>query len=138
MVDRDGLENRCGCKLTVGSNPTLSANSLGFLWFSGPFSILSPTLSPTPAAARGEGGRINAVAVASAWGHHAAMNDHPQLPTRSRRSPGEILAGSKLWHSWSPARQLLFCAMVPLQFALAFIATVVIGVVALSFAGLIH
>ena len=25
MVDRDGLENRCGCKLTVGSNPTLSA-----------------------------------------------------------------------------------------------------------------
>ena len=25
MVDWDGLENRCGCKLTVGSNPTLSA-----------------------------------------------------------------------------------------------------------------
>ena len=27
VVDRDGLENRCGCKLTVGSNPTLSANA---------------------------------------------------------------------------------------------------------------
>ncbi len=27
MVDRAGLENRCGCKLTVGSNPTLSASS---------------------------------------------------------------------------------------------------------------
>ena len=27
MVDRDGLENRCACKRTVGSNPTLSANS---------------------------------------------------------------------------------------------------------------
>jgi hypothetical protein len=26
VVDWDGLENRCGCKLTVGSNPTLSAN----------------------------------------------------------------------------------------------------------------
>ncbi len=25
MVDRDGLENRCACKRTVGSNPTLSA-----------------------------------------------------------------------------------------------------------------
>jgi hypothetical protein len=25
VVDWDGLENRCGCKLTVGSNPTLSA-----------------------------------------------------------------------------------------------------------------
>ena len=25
MVDRGGLENRCGCKVTVGSNPTLSA-----------------------------------------------------------------------------------------------------------------
>ena len=27
MVDRDGLENRCACKRTVGSNPTLSAIS---------------------------------------------------------------------------------------------------------------
>jgi hypothetical protein len=26
VVDWDGLENRCGCKLTVGSNPTLSAS----------------------------------------------------------------------------------------------------------------
>jgi hypothetical protein len=26
VVDRDGLENRCACKRTVGSNPTLSAN----------------------------------------------------------------------------------------------------------------
>ena len=25
MVDRDGLENRCACKRTVGSNPTPSA-----------------------------------------------------------------------------------------------------------------
>jgi hypothetical protein len=25
VVDWDGLENRCGCKVTVGSNPTLSA-----------------------------------------------------------------------------------------------------------------
>src|SRR5215468_3449721 len=25
VVDRDGLENRCACKRTVGSNPTLSA-----------------------------------------------------------------------------------------------------------------
>ena len=25
MVDWDGLENRCACKRTVGSNPTLSA-----------------------------------------------------------------------------------------------------------------
>ena len=25
MVDRGGLENRCACKRTVGSNPTLSA-----------------------------------------------------------------------------------------------------------------
>ena len=30
MVDRDGLENRCACKRTVGSNPTLSANRLAF------------------------------------------------------------------------------------------------------------
>ena len=29
MVDRDGLENRCACKRTVGSNPTLSASSAG-------------------------------------------------------------------------------------------------------------
>jgi hypothetical protein len=28
VVDRDGLENRCACKRTVGSNPTLSANFL--------------------------------------------------------------------------------------------------------------
>ncbi len=27
MVDRAGLENRSGCKPTVGSNPTLSASS---------------------------------------------------------------------------------------------------------------
>ena len=27
MVDWDGLENRCGCKVTVGSNPTLSAST---------------------------------------------------------------------------------------------------------------
>jgi hypothetical protein len=27
VVDRDGLENRCACKRTVGSNPTLSAIS---------------------------------------------------------------------------------------------------------------
>ena len=26
MVDWGGLENRCACKRTVGSNPTLSAN----------------------------------------------------------------------------------------------------------------
>ena len=26
VVDRDGLENRCACKRTVGSNPTPSAN----------------------------------------------------------------------------------------------------------------
>ena len=26
VVDRDGLENRCACKRTVGSNPTLSAS----------------------------------------------------------------------------------------------------------------
>ena len=26
MADCDGLENRCTCKRTVGSNPTLSAN----------------------------------------------------------------------------------------------------------------
>ena len=25
MVERAGLENRCGCMVTVGSNPTLSA-----------------------------------------------------------------------------------------------------------------
>jgi hypothetical protein len=25
VVDWDGLENRCACKRTVGSNPTLSA-----------------------------------------------------------------------------------------------------------------
>ena len=25
MAEGDGLENRCGCKSTVGSNPTLSA-----------------------------------------------------------------------------------------------------------------
>ena len=25
MVDRGGLENRCGCKVTEGSNPSLSA-----------------------------------------------------------------------------------------------------------------
>ena len=28
VVDRDGLENRCACKCTVGSNPTLSATNL--------------------------------------------------------------------------------------------------------------
>ncbi len=28
MVDRGGLENRCACKGTVGSNPTLSARKL--------------------------------------------------------------------------------------------------------------
>ena len=28
MVDWDGLENRCACKRTVGSNPTLSASLL--------------------------------------------------------------------------------------------------------------
>ncbi len=27
MVERGGLENRCGRKVTVGSNPTLSANN---------------------------------------------------------------------------------------------------------------
>ncbi len=27
MVDRGGLENRCACKRTVGSNPTLSARA---------------------------------------------------------------------------------------------------------------
>ncbi len=27
VADRGGLENRCACKRTVGSNPTLSANS---------------------------------------------------------------------------------------------------------------
>jgi hypothetical protein len=26
VVDRDGLENRCACKRTVGSNPTPSAS----------------------------------------------------------------------------------------------------------------
>ena len=26
MVEWGGLENRCGCKVTVGSNPTLSAS----------------------------------------------------------------------------------------------------------------
>jgi hypothetical protein len=31
VVDRDGLENRCACERTVGSNPTLSAtNSIRF------------------------------------------------------------------------------------------------------------
>jgi hypothetical protein len=25
VVDRGGLENRCGCKVTEGSNPSLSA-----------------------------------------------------------------------------------------------------------------
>ncbi len=31
MVDRGGLENRCGFAPTVGSNPTLSANILKYL-----------------------------------------------------------------------------------------------------------
>lgn len=30
MVDWDGLENRCGFTLTVGSNPTLSATFLTY------------------------------------------------------------------------------------------------------------
>src|SRR6185437_581598 len=30
VVDRDGLENSCACKRTVGSNPTLSARSFAF------------------------------------------------------------------------------------------------------------
>lgn len=29
MVERAGLENRCGCKPTVGSNPTSSADKSG-------------------------------------------------------------------------------------------------------------
>ena len=37
MVEWDGLENRCGCKLTVGSNPTLSAK--------GHFQGVSPRLT---------------------------------------------------------------------------------------------
>ncbi len=31
MVERGGLENRCGCKVTVGSNPTLSASPISGL-----------------------------------------------------------------------------------------------------------
>ena len=58
MVDRDGLENRCACKRTVGSNPTLSANFLeevrnfkGLLW-SEPrrLPIILPIILPTLAA----------------------------------------------------------------------------------------
>ena len=37
VVDRAGLENRSGCKPTVGSNPTLSATNLYFLKISGRF-----------------------------------------------------------------------------------------------------
>jgi hypothetical protein len=34
VVDWDGLENRCACKRTVGSNPTLSASlrATRFVW----------------------------------------------------------------------------------------------------------
>ena len=31
MVEGGGLENRCGCKVTVGSNPTLSASPISGL-----------------------------------------------------------------------------------------------------------
>ncbi len=31
VVEWNGLENRRGCKLTVGSNPTLSANLLKYI-----------------------------------------------------------------------------------------------------------
>jgi hypothetical protein len=31
VADSDGLENRCGCKPTVGSNPTPSASQKWFL-----------------------------------------------------------------------------------------------------------
>ena len=47
MVDRDGLENRCACKRTVGSNPTLSANTPKLL--PGESSPLQGTTLPIPA-----------------------------------------------------------------------------------------
>ncbi len=46
MVDRGGLENRCARKGTVGSNPTLSANNIGFPPFFEGQKHLSPNWSP--------------------------------------------------------------------------------------------
>ncbi len=46
MVDRDGLENRCACKRTVGSNPTLSARNVVESTGYGGIDWLSPHLSP--------------------------------------------------------------------------------------------
>ena len=45
VVEWDGLENRCGCKLTVGSNPTLSANISSRINEMGLTGPESPTLS---------------------------------------------------------------------------------------------
>ncbi len=43
VVDRDGLENRCGCKLTVGSNPTLSARRYPYMTVLSLFPVARPT-----------------------------------------------------------------------------------------------
>ena len=46
MVDRDGLENRCACKRTVGSNPTLSAICIEKVPILSIFYVLSDNLIP--------------------------------------------------------------------------------------------
>ena len=60
MVDRDGLENRCACKRTVGSNPTPSAITARDNCLRGPARLLKgPVFAAFPEQAPHSAHRTN-------------------------------------------------------------------------------
>src|SRR6185437_14723660 len=93
VVDRDGLENRCARKGTVGSNPTLSANTFypthgpypSFVGFPAPgISAAFQSADPRRAASRPRGCTLTETCCPA--GTALAANSIHRAPATSSRS----------------------------------------------------